>query len=899
MLALGQSMTPPSLTAQPNIFGSSIQRKCACGGEAEPDGECAECKAEREAVQRQAADPAKEDSIPPSVTMALQSGGGQSLDRTTRSSMEQAFGVDFRGVRVHTGAQASQAARDINATAFTHGQDIFFDEGKFQPGTSAGDRLLAHELTHTIQQRGNGRVQTKSTSEFAISQPGEPEEQEADLVAEQVVQKRQESGQVLPISPRGESKLVAVVQRNGPAGKPSVDAPISVDTPSVNTNGPTSNTTQTSGVPPEVAHRLAFAATVMRAVPRLSEDQRHNLERLAGASSLVDMIRERDTLAQSLDYERALLRDSAQLAPGESLPGGVALSADQVEALATQLDEKNARIQEELAANGITDEAELHRLIAGFPQQWIERGKQIAYTMLDQNQAIVLQEQERYEANVCSPDVEGLLAADQELAALTQQIDILRSSINTAQAWLPSAGVDLPKLPPHMASLAYDIQHLPENRQLLEEKTALLEQRMKFHALKFPIMWSKDYIPGSLSEVSSDEMARLTGQWAQNVLDNIAATRKNIADDTIKVWDMPEVYPATFQDLGISESSFLGTTVLNYIRDKNSDAFWLGVARAALGITAGLIATFASGGLALVAFGVGAGLGAWQLIDDVNSFRAESSAEQVALDDPIIADISVNEPNLLPVVLDVIGLGLDVGGIVGALRTSARALSASGDITEFANRTRRLVEAGQLSEEAGEELIARAARRLEIPGGASTGGGPGVPIESPWPHVAQRGPDWCGAACGEMAAGRLGVEVTQEQILKIAKAKELFQEPVIIDGKIVVEGGFHAKELGKALEAAAPVSGRDWLGGTLKADISTPARLQTHLNGFLQSTESSIILRVTRRFPGDHWIVVDQITSEGLIAIRDPARQMSMAVTAEELSTMGPTGDAVFSFIKR
>ena len=74
--------------------------------------------------------------------------------------MEQSFGAGFGAVRVHTGGQAAQAANDISATAFTHGQDIFFGQGKFQPGTAEGDKLLAHELTHVVQQaagpcRGN------------------------------------------------------------------------------------------------------------------------------------------------------------------------------------------------------------------------------------------------------------------------------------------------------------------------------------------------------------------------------------------------------------------------------------------------------------------------------------------------------------------------------------------------------------------------------------------------------------------------------------------------------------------------------------------------------------------------------------------------------------------------
>ncbi|HBL10040.1 MAG TPA: hypothetical protein DD379_01110 [Cyanobacteria bacterium UBA11162] len=81
-------------------------------------------------------------------------GGGQGLDESVREPMEQAFGADFSGVRVHTDAQSDQLNRSIQAKAFTTGQDIFFKQGEYQPGSRGGQELLAHELTHVVQQTG-------------------------------------------------------------------------------------------------------------------------------------------------------------------------------------------------------------------------------------------------------------------------------------------------------------------------------------------------------------------------------------------------------------------------------------------------------------------------------------------------------------------------------------------------------------------------------------------------------------------------------------------------------------------------------------------------------------------------------------------------------------------------
>ena len=94
-------------------------------------------------------------------------GGGRSLPHETRSFFESALGADFSGVQVHTGAEAVAMNKELGAHAFTHGSDIYFNAGKYDPGSSSGKRLLAHELTHTVQQ--GGAVRTKKESDAAAS----------------------------------------------------------------------------------------------------------------------------------------------------------------------------------------------------------------------------------------------------------------------------------------------------------------------------------------------------------------------------------------------------------------------------------------------------------------------------------------------------------------------------------------------------------------------------------------------------------------------------------------------------------------------------------------------------------------------------------------------------------
>jgi hypothetical protein len=79
-------------------------------------------------------------------------GGGQPLPEGVRASMERALGADFDGVRVHTGAHADQLNRALQARAFTTGQDIFFRRSEYSPTSFGGRQVLAHELTHVMQQ---------------------------------------------------------------------------------------------------------------------------------------------------------------------------------------------------------------------------------------------------------------------------------------------------------------------------------------------------------------------------------------------------------------------------------------------------------------------------------------------------------------------------------------------------------------------------------------------------------------------------------------------------------------------------------------------------------------------------------------------------------------------------
>lgn len=110
-------------------------------------------------------------------------GGGRPLDGALQARMGEAMGHDLSGVRVHTSREADSLNRQLSAKAFTTGKDVFFRQGAYEPHSSGGQELIAHELTHVVQQ-GSGAV--ASGGRMTVNPPGDAYEQEADAVASNV-----------------------------------------------------------------------------------------------------------------------------------------------------------------------------------------------------------------------------------------------------------------------------------------------------------------------------------------------------------------------------------------------------------------------------------------------------------------------------------------------------------------------------------------------------------------------------------------------------------------------------------------------------------------------------------------------------------------------------------------
>ena len=175
------------------VPAAMLQRKC--GGSCHCDA-CA-----KKAGQ------ARTDSAP-SIVREVLNGAGQPLDTAARGAMEQRFGHDFGRVRVHADGKADASARAVGASAYAVGPHIVFARGQYAPATKAGEMLLAHELTHVLQQPDG-----LGSGEIRLGEAGDAHEREADSVAAQVTGGASAKPEVSGLAGSGPARLM---RRMGP-----------------------------------------------------------------------------------------------------------------------------------------------------------------------------------------------------------------------------------------------------------------------------------------------------------------------------------------------------------------------------------------------------------------------------------------------------------------------------------------------------------------------------------------------------------------------------------------------------------------------------------------------------------------------------------------------------------
>lgn len=196
-----------------------LQRQCACGGT------CPKCREneQRPLLQRS---PANDDER---AFNGLPSTAGAPLEARARRSMENHFDTDLTEVRVHTAAEDAASATALEALAYTSGRDIYFAAGMYAPSTTAGQRLLTHEVAHVMQQR-SGRepsLSTKSAHGVKVGAPDDALEAAADSASEQFVNGTHETDETPSERLEAKTAIQPFVQRQPASKTTGEELPIS------------------------------------------------------------------------------------------------------------------------------------------------------------------------------------------------------------------------------------------------------------------------------------------------------------------------------------------------------------------------------------------------------------------------------------------------------------------------------------------------------------------------------------------------------------------------------------------------------------------------------------------------------------------------------------------------
>ena len=456
---------------------------------------------------------------------------------------------------------------------------------------------------------------------------------------------------------------------------------------------------QAEALPPDVARKvLAAQATLGKMMP-LEPKKRAVLGKALAGSRIAELVTLREQYRDGIKTTEAqigsLMPPAGQ--PDDSVAYQIHSLGQFLETQRLKVEEFQVGIDEEVRRSGCATEDELLTLVKeDFPKLFMERGKLIANQQLVDNQLLIETEMARYGitenplAGTIHEEAEGGVDPYVVKTAKKEEAEGLRTAakelLGLRQARETAEGNR--KYFSHMEDEWEAAQNAPpgtdfDGSQAVRDATEAEQLAFDRLVLQFPMLYRVDI--EKVAKSSDEELTQEVYGKALELLGNIADTRSNLWDGKLEVWNLKDIVELTLIDLAIPEGSPLIAVVDNYVKEAKADSGILSKALRALQIAAAVVAIIASGGTALIAAGIGAAISVSQLVSASKDYSMEKAASNVALD-PSVADISKNEPQLMPVVFAVLSLGLDavgVGQALKALRAPARALLESGDLAAF------------------------------------------------------------------------------------------------------------------------------------------------------------------------------------------------------------------------
>lgn len=691
-----------------SYVGNVIQRK------ADGNGSCTDCEKKEKEIQRKGEGDV--GAVPDGFEATMQrSGAGQPLDDGTRSFMESRFGQDFGDVKVHTDSAAAEASQQIQAQAFTTGRDIYFGRGYYQPKASEGKKLLAHELTHTIQQKASSNIQTK----LEISSPNDRWEQEADHVANQVVSDHQSQdhhqksfpSQILSSSPTTPS-----IQRDfdpSAAGKTSATAPQSI-----------------LALPQNTPLQSPAVLTVVYDGLTLSTDP-------AQLDKVLGEIIKKDG-KQALENFRVNLTATFSNSPKFAEVAGTLSPKQESSTQAWPLVNKILNL-------ALDRTIELLNSANKFLDNFEQNAKTATYTILQESENQIKAEQKKYGIIRTFQPAYGKLGQlvtgqNPQIPKFTVENNLESQGMAKAAAELAAKRVEIKGLIQKQNALVKEVpfymghgKYISNQQEYDDLKKQIEEANKSYYSLRFD-KESKFPILATYAEESESNLKTLAaiGQGitagakpfdyagastgieslaAQTFekLENIRKVRDALSvPNQVKIWKSENILKGTKAAMGLKPESIESRLIDDRVKQVASDEFWDNLLIGAIAIGLGLIAAIPSGGssIALAITTVSAlgsaGLGIYQAKKSLDEYQLTMAESGMHFDKA--KAISQENPSLFWLAVEIIGVIADVGQAVSkglaifrklmALRTEAITAKAAGNLEKGKAALKNLEEIG-------------------------------------------------------------------------------------------------------------------------------------------------------------------------------------------------------------
>ncbi|MBV7530220.1 DUF4157 domain-containing protein [Chitinophaga sp. sic0106] len=705
-----------------------LQRKCsACEAEVQQvqrkeneeemvdlQRKCSACMAEDEELQR------KEDGTDTckshnevAADIKRYNGAGSPMPAEVNSYMQEQFNTDFSNVRIHDGGYAADMTTAVKAQAFTAGSDIYFNQGKYAPNDAAGQHLLAHELTHVVQQGAGAplQVQRKEDEEMpqdketaALTSPGKIAAPTVEFVDEPVTPDLSNAIAVhVPVDDSmignnsdllKEHLLKQALLEIFPISEDQVNTMIASGWDwtwwRVVTKQEVTQGFKVVAIPRGEYQKIMGLVKPMTTTRQQQEEERQ--EQLTG--SLETMNREAEIFRL-----RKALREKKK--DRDALSFGAAANPYAPTPIYTEVSLEVIKLQEQLDAAylafGLTKDMvdrQQDEFIKGFRHSAV----QLAFSWLAQNEINANVETQQYDQPA------NLEAFKMNVAALQKgfaESDLLLAkglalrhggkpeSVNTLQQYIASQAdvydmpnngerTDTSRADKEVAAerIASRLQR-PENNAYLaayHDREKSLDLQLMAVARKFPIITYPELNirdnAGSLAIMPNDALKeKLQGFIGKagegGVLESIRNTWKELRMNPEKVWELPPVIEATKNNLGIAKDSGAALALEEHLEKHKSTEFWESMGMAALSVGVGLLA-LASGPVGWAALAGSITLGGYDAYKTYTDTRFKRDAHNTSMD-PATA-LGTENPSYFWFVVSLAGLGLDIHSAVTTVK---------------------------------------------------------------------------------------------------------------------------------------------------------------------------------------------------------------------------------------